>query len=64
MKWIFMKRVFLSHGSTSRALSRVLTRVLFAGAFPSMAATPSDTPERAASAIDAREPHYRKATSW
>ncbi|WP_171455154.1 ShlB/FhaC/HecB family hemolysin secretion/activation protein [Serratia marcescens] len=50
-----MKRTFLSHGSTSTALSRVLVGVLFTGTFPGMAATPSDAPERAASAIDARE---------
>ncbi|BEO60054.1 hemolysin secretion/activation protein, ShlB/FhaC/HecB family [Serratia marcescens] len=50
-----MKRTFLSHGSTSKAVNHVLVGVLFAGAFPAMAATPSDAPERAASAIDARE---------
>lgn len=50
-----MKRTFLSHGSTSKALSHVLAGVLFTGTFPGMAATPSDPPERAASAIDARE---------
>ena len=56
-----MKRTFLSHGSTSKALSHVLAGVLFTGAFPGMAATPSDTPERAASAIDAREQQRQQA---
>ncbi|MGP2774452.1 ShlB/FhaC/HecB family hemolysin secretion/activation protein, partial [Serratia marcescens] len=50
-----MKRTFLSNGSTSKALSHILAGVLFASTFSGMAATPSDTPERAASAIDARE---------
>ena len=56
-----MKRTFLSHGSTSTALSRVLVGVLFTGTFPGMAATPSDAPERAASAIDAREQQRQQA---
>ncbi|MBH3133525.1 ShlB/FhaC/HecB family hemolysin secretion/activation protein [Serratia marcescens] len=61
MKWIFMKRTFLSHKSRAKALSRVLAGVLFTGTFPGMAATPSDTPERAASAIDAREQQRQQA---
>ncbi len=56
-----MKRTFLSHGSTSKALSHVLAGVLFTGTFPGMAATPSDPPERAASAIDAREQQRQQA---
>ncbi|MGP0837648.1 ShlB/FhaC/HecB family hemolysin secretion/activation protein [Serratia sp. CY85251] len=56
-----MKRTFLSHGSTSKALSHILAGVLFTGTFPGMAATPSDTPERAASAIDAREQQRQQA---
>lgn len=56
-----MKRTFLSHGSTSKALSHILAGVLFAGTFPGMAATLSDTPERAASAIDAREQQRQQA---
>lgn len=50
-----MKRIFLSHKSRTKALSHVLAGVLFTGTFPGMAATPSVSPERAASAIDARE---------
>ncbi|WP_149570896.1 ShlB/FhaC/HecB family hemolysin secretion/activation protein [Serratia bockelmannii] len=56
-----MKRTFLSHGSTSKALSHVLAGVLFTGTFPGMAATPSDAPERAASVIDAREQQRQQA---
>ncbi|MGU9760053.1 ShlB/FhaC/HecB family hemolysin secretion/activation protein [Serratia marcescens] len=56
-----MKRTFLSHGSTSKALSHVLAGVLFTGTFPGMAATPSDAPERAASTIDAREQQRQQA---
>ncbi|CAO96997.1 ShlB/FhaC/HecB family hemolysin secretion/activation protein [Erwinia tasmaniensis] len=50
-----MKRTFLSHTFSRTTVERFLSGVLFAGAFPAMAAMPSDTPERAASAIDARE---------
>lgn len=56
-----MKRTFLSHGPTSKALSHILAGVLFTGTFPGMAATPSDTPERATSAIDAREQQRQQA---
>lgn len=56
-----MKRTFLSNGFTSKALSHILAGVLFTGTFPGMAATPSDTPERAASAIDAREQQRQQA---
>jgi hemolysin activation/secretion protein len=55
MKWIFMKKTFLSHSRPPKRVGRVFAGVIFAGAVPGIAATPSDTPERAASAIDALE---------
>lgn len=55
MKWIFMKRTFPADVCPPKTLRRILAGLLFAGASPLLAATPSDTPDRAASAIDARE---------
>ncbi|CAI1642449.1 Hemolysin transporter protein shlB precursor [Serratia grimesii] len=50
-----MKKTFLSHSRPPKRVGRVFAGVIFAGAVPGIAATPSDTPERAASAIDALE---------
>jgi hemolysin activation/secretion protein len=55
MKWIFMKKTFLSHSRPPKRVGRVFAGVIFAGAVPGIAATPSAPPERAASAIDALE---------
>lgn len=56
-----MKRTFNSHGSTQKAVSHILAGVLFTGTFAAKAATPSDAPERAASALDAREQQRQQA---
>lgn len=50
-----MKRTFPADVCPPKTLRRILAGLLFAGASPLLAATPSDTPDRAASAIDARE---------
>ncbi|MBH3322331.1 ShlB/FhaC/HecB family hemolysin secretion/activation protein [Serratia ureilytica] len=50
-----MKRTFLSYRYPPKVVSLVLIGIFFAGAVPGVAATLSDAPERAASAIDARE---------
>lgn len=50
-----MKKTFLSHSRPPKRVGRVFAGVIFAGAVPGIAATPSAPPERAASAIDALE---------
>lgn len=50
-----MKRTFPADVCPPKTLRRILAGLLFAGASPLLAATPSDAPDRAASAIDARE---------
>ena len=50
-----MKRTFHAHACPPGTLGRILAGLLFTGASPLLAATPSDAPDRAASAIDARE---------
>ncbi|MGF6189166.1 hemolysin activation/secretion protein [Serratia sp. 509] len=50
-----MKKTFLPHGCLLKAVAPVFAGFLLVGAFPIMAATSSDAPEKAASALDARE---------
>ncbi|WP_447885275.1 ShlB/FhaC/HecB family hemolysin secretion/activation protein [Serratia fonticola] len=50
-----MEKTFLPQGCLLKTVLPVLAGFLFVGTFPIMAATSSDAPERAASAIDARE---------
>ncbi len=50
-----MKRIFFSHCRPSRRAAPVFAGFLLVGAFPILAAMPSDAPAQGAAALDARE---------